>query len=800
MPLSDIADYSFDFHLSNAKLAIDTRKSIPWGSYISDESFYHFILPLRVNNENLDSFRIIYHNEINQRIKGIRSIEEAALEINHWCHEKVTYQPADSRTSSPLSTIISAQGRCGEESTFTVSALRAAGIPARQMYTPRWAHTDDNHAWVEIWNGREWKYLGACEPEPILDRGWFTEPARRAMLIHTKTFGQYLGDENTIFRKSHYAEINNLDKYAKTKLLFVRVLDSKGVLVTGANVEFQLYNYAELYPLASLTTDSSGYVSFTTGFGDLVIWASLDNRYKFEKVSVGDTDTLILSLPDKDGATGLFNLSIWSPPQLEPFEGIANDLVASNSLRLAQEDSIRHIYIDSWMQKEEMALFASTHNYNEELVIDILSRSMGNYYEICKVLELNKKDLRIRAISLLMEISDKDLRDTPSDILLDHLSISYDSLRHNYPEDIFNKYILNPRILNELITPWRQSLYSQFKSYQNEFRTEPEKVAQWIREHITIYDDENYYGVPISPSGTLKLLSSDLFSSKLLFVAICRSLGIPSRLENGTNTPQYYNNGLWVSTDIYSQIDRDIVYSKVYLSSPPGFITPEYFTHFTIAKYENGRFNTLDYPLGTSIKDFDKGLSLKTGKYMIVSGNRLVDKMVYATVNIFDLAPGEHRSIEINIQHTHNKLKPISGTNYDELELLASKREISLPKCENGSVIAWINHEMEPTKHFLNDLAANRAELDSLAICLILFSDPSDISASYNPNKLSTLPNNITFLLDSNLTILSSIISDRSIRDITYPYVLFSDKNGSVYFLYEGYRVGIGDLISRAQK
>ena len=68
-------------------------------------------------------------------------MREAALEINHWCHEKVSYQPSDMRTSAPMSTILSARGRCGEESTFTVAALRTAGIPARQVYTPRWAHS-----------------------------------------------------------------------------------------------------------------------------------------------------------------------------------------------------------------------------------------------------------------------------------------------------------------------------------------------------------------------------------------------------------------------------------------------------------------------------------------------------------------------------------------------------------------------------------------------------------------------------------------------------------------------------------
>lgn len=79
-------------------------------------------------------------------------MEDAILEVNHWCHEKATYQPSDARTHSPLATVYTAIGRCGEESTFLVAALRAVGIPARQIYTPRWAHTDDNHAWVEAWS------------------------------------------------------------------------------------------------------------------------------------------------------------------------------------------------------------------------------------------------------------------------------------------------------------------------------------------------------------------------------------------------------------------------------------------------------------------------------------------------------------------------------------------------------------------------------------------------------------------------------------------------------------------------
>ena len=159
MPLPDKAMYDRDFYRQNVELSLKARNEMPWGKTVPEREFRHFVLPVRVNNENLDMSRQVFYDELKDRVKNL-SMEDAILEINHWCHEKATYQPSDPRTSSPLSTVSQAIGRCGEESTFTVAALRAMGIPARQVYTPRWAHTDDNHAWVEAWANGKWYFLG----------------------------------------------------------------------------------------------------------------------------------------------------------------------------------------------------------------------------------------------------------------------------------------------------------------------------------------------------------------------------------------------------------------------------------------------------------------------------------------------------------------------------------------------------------------------------------------------------------------------------------------------------------------
>ena len=117
--------------------------------------------------------------------------------------------PSDRRTSSPLATVKTAYGRCGEESTLLVAALRSVGIPSRQVYTPRWAHTDSNHAWVEAWVDGDWYFLGACEPEPVLDLGWFNAPASRGMLMHTNVFGKYNGPEEVVRETALYTEIRS---------------------------------------------------------------------------------------------------------------------------------------------------------------------------------------------------------------------------------------------------------------------------------------------------------------------------------------------------------------------------------------------------------------------------------------------------------------------------------------------------------------------------------------------------------------------------------------------------------------
>ena len=64
MPLPDMADYSGEFYKENVDLALRARKEMPWGESVPEREFRHFVLPVRVNNENLDMSRRDFYESL----------------------------------------------------------------------------------------------------------------------------------------------------------------------------------------------------------------------------------------------------------------------------------------------------------------------------------------------------------------------------------------------------------------------------------------------------------------------------------------------------------------------------------------------------------------------------------------------------------------------------------------------------------------------------------------------------------------------------------------------------------------
>lgn len=795
MPLCDLADYNGDFFLQQVRSSFEARESFEWGKKVPDELFRHFVLPYRVNNENLDSARMVFLKELKPRLQGM-SMKEAVLEVNHWCHEKVNYAPTDIRTSGPLSIVRTSWGRCGEESTFTVTALRSVGIPARQVYTPRWAHSDDNHAWVEVWTDGKWSYLGACEPESDLNMGWFTEPARRAMLVHTKVFGDFEGKNEIVKRSDNFTEINVVENYADVKKIYVQVVDQSGISVENAKVDFGLYNYAEFYPIASKKTDTDGLTYLTTGLGDLIIWASKDGEYAGWKISVKRTDTFRLELGRGFYGEQISDLNMVPPIEKDPYS-VDESKKKQNDIRLSYEDSIRVQYRTTFIDSITASSLAEKKSLDSEMIWKIFKKSQGNWKEIQKFIEATSAENGSFAVDLLNLIADKDLRDTRSEILLDHLNNTIEKYKlEDYDsKDVYLKYVLNPRISNEWLIAYRGYLQ---KAFQDQFTGERaervEQIKQWILSEIQITEVENYYNLPITPKGVYELKISNAESRDEFFVAVCRSLGIPSRLEPAEKTPQYFDGEQWMNVYFEKQIVNQPITGFVMLNNTAKNFDPGYYMHFTIGKMIDGVYESLDYGWDSKLSDLPSKLELEVGKYRLVTGKRGADGTVYAHLNHFEVVKDQITKIELVFRDPLVENKVLGHLDTKRTVLNDNREEVSLESLEkqDAIVLMWLEPGKEPTRHLMEEFRDTKKRYQEWDGNIVVMQAEEIATENFSETFFANMPSNHELYKDKNNELITQAKRELGITGkIEKPLILVLHSNGDIKFASRGYKIGI---------
>ncbi len=791
MPLSDLADYDGDFFLRQVRTSFAARDYFSWGKTVPEDIFRHFVLVYRVNNENLDNARWVFFDELKERLQGL-SMYEAALEVNHWCHEKVAYRPSDGRTSAPLATIKTALGRCGEESTFTVTALRSVGIPARQCYTPRWAHTDDNHAWVEVWVNGKWYFLGACEPDPELNMGWFAIPSTRTMMVHSNAFGKYNQNEEVTLATNLFSRVNMLPNYTTTQKITIKVLDNQQKPIKNATVKFKLYNYAEYYPIAVQKTDENGVAQVTTGLGDLLIWASNGNYYNYEKMDVRKSTTLSIILNKTAGKEYNEELTIVPPYGTDNVVVADEQKTALNIQRLQFEDSLRNAYICTFKTEKDSLLIKNV-NITPIQIGDLLHKSEGNYAEIIKLLNNNNHEQEgLFLYDFMTSLSDKDLRDLNADIVQQHLTLYKPE---KYPFDVYVKGILSPRIANEGIRTWRNDLRIKMTKELGK-DIDSQSIVKWIHTNIQIDNEANYFNCPISPMGVYDLRLADAHSRNIFFVAACRALDLPAYLDNATNQLFVYENLRWNNISFENSKPAFKTGKLTIDYQGDGEIIPTYWTHYTIAKYENGDFVTFDYENDPRVANFPFTLELETGYYMISTGNRYSDGTTLSRLEFFNINAGDniHKNLIIRDLIERKENYGTIATDF-QLSFNGSPTFVNELTKNNTFLLCFIDPTREPTKHLLNDIAARKNAFDNSNLPMI-FVVPSDKNSPDFNFAQWELPAHSICLEDTNNEWFNNIVTSTNqyFRD-NYPLVFLIDNQGKIFFKTEGYRIGTGDLI-----
>ena len=750
MPYGDAIDYSEDYFLKNIQTSFKAKKELPWGKRVPEREFKHFVLPIRVNNENLDNFRTVYYDELRDRVKDL-SMYDAVLEVNHWCHEKVNYKGSDSRTSAPMATIKTSWGRCGEESTLLVSALRTVCIPARQVYVPRWAHCDDNHAWVEAWVDGKWHFLGACEPEPVLDLGWFNAPASRALLVHTRVFGDYDGPEEVISKTPYFTEINVIDNYAETAKLNVTVVDRYGNAVPDARVDFKIYNYSEYHTVATKYTDYQGYTWLTAGLGKMMVYASKDGKIGYKVAKIGDVKYVEIKITDDyrwfmdnfdlpRNRIEKYDVDIIPPAENARIPKVSDEMRAENSRRLAVEDSIRNAYIAQCVAAQNEG------DYDKE----IMTKTWGNYQTIKDFIDYARgSDREEDAYTLLSNLTDKDLRDVSIDVL----------------KDCFDGNMLNPRISNEMLRPYVKTFH------ETSLPDNVEDLIKWVSDSISIDDAYTESRTPMSPAGVLCSRVTDSHSRDIFFVAMARTKGITSRIDPVTGKVQYYDSQ-WIDVEFVKTFSETSQKPGTLVIHYDGGDDPRYYTHFSIKKFNGNTFDLLAYDamdpgmdVGMTLSQMmaDGGITLDPGYYALSYGPRLADGSVLNRLMLFWIESDETTNIEMKMR------KPEIETSQNVKSQLR--------------IVAYLDGGSEPTTHAMQEISILKDEFEKWGGEIVFyFKDENDFS-NFKSKKFNNLPKYIVHDINENIPSENLPV-----------FMILNEKDAKV-FEAKGYQIGLGEQL-----
>lgn len=818
MSIADIGDYDESYFLDNVKAALKARKEMPWGKEVPDQLFRHFVLPVRANNERLDDFRTMYYDTLKSRVAGL-SMHDAALEINHWCHEKVTYTPSDGRTSSPLATMLNAEGRCGEESVFAVAAMRTVGIPARQVYTPRWAHTDDNHAWVEVWTDGKWSFLGACEPEAELNMAWFNEPAARAMLMHTLVFGDYQGDEDVIRRTHSFTEINVIGNYVKTRNNIVKVVDADGHPVKDAEVSFCIYNYGEFYPAVKVKSGDDGTASLHTGFGDMLVWASKDGKFgKTLFFGEGESDNaeepvcravLTLDLTDSDMIEE--NIDVNPPVPGNIPANASEEAIAANKVRFAEEAAIHDAYKATFPNADKAAALSSV--FPDEFraaAAEQFEASHGNWREIKTFLEYANADGKMdAALSILENISRKDVRDTRSEVLIDALDTA-PVLAEGFDSELYAQYVLCPRISGEFIQPYHNDIKEVLVPALGD-KPSASSIVEWSNTNIVVADELNPRRLQGTPAGTLRNRKADSRSRDIFTVAALRTFGIPARVNGMTGKAQYVSaaSGEWIDIAAASASEETVApkgtFTMKYVPGKGNLDNPEYYRHFTLSRMDGGARKLLEFEGGdatelgadASAKSFSRPFELETGTYLLTSGTRMASGKVLARIVSFRVDEGKNTDVQLAMRQAVEDISVVGSMDPEMGYLPAGASEETSIMSTTGRgyfLVAVLGAGDEPTNHALRDFAGISDVLAKWNRPIMVLSPSAEDAAKLRLNETyggKYLTENAHLGIDTGNKIREAICDGCHSASKTLPVIAVCDSFGRVVYLSTGYNTSL---------
>lgn len=680
---------------------------------LSPEFFLSYVARQTVSDERVQAYRKAFLDDgLRDLMKRFPDEVELYREVSKWCLERLTFQPTSGRDQSPLDiTRSSYLGRCEEMQILFVAAARTVGLPARPASTPWWAHTDNNHAWAEVWLEGAWHYTGDMDAAYYPDQTWFSGMIDKTVLILAD--GSLASESDEVLSSGRYDKtINSTPNYAKerTRRLSIEVRDDRGNPASGALLGVLVYNWGALRPLTFVQAGKDGRFTISVGRGAFFVSAFKDGKSALGAVHSSEESEMSLSLVISERDLLSQNQLLAYPSN--PFEWKQapqgwNDDVTNIKKRIAERERLL----------KNRAIPAIWEPY-DSLFWQVASACRGNQIEF-QLFASRHRPVDADFLSFL-------LNDDPK-LLWQMDAGQFEAMYHFFRQHANSQ--LSEEALHSLISPsvYFEELPRPFYSKKTGYTLYPaefiqkgsttleklNRISKWMNKRYNVAPDKALAGLlPVSVAALQKHLTP--IQKRIMAVNVARANGIPADFTRLPNVISVMLDGDWAYYDIQKgQLwkggnDGETSESGLWVQTvdEDGFALDIDPSQLVLTRWEDGMFYSLNYRFTPQGKG-QYMARIPQGSYYLQMGYRVSDTFTGFLMD--SVKTGDRDSLSVTLiassyprtwkalePEIATLLEPVLREGYELILLGSHDHENSLRLAEKiraaGKDFLWLGH------------------------------------------------------------------------------------------------------------
>jgi hypothetical protein len=687
--------------------------------------FLSYIAKITVTEERLTPYRDVF------RYWGLYELsdmytEESDLvrELNLWCRRFMTFKSTSGRDLAPVDIIERTNlGRCEEMQIFFIAAARSLGIPARPASTRFWAHTDNNHAWVEVYVNGEWRYLGAVEPEYELDQAWFSANVSKAIMI-TATAAFPDSSDIVLVRDKYHSTINSTPNYFSNeegiRTLKITTTDADGSIIPEADFMVNVFNWGMIRPILRTKTNELGEYEITAGNGAFWVSAHKDGLFALQLIEARDVDDPAQVIQDSSEV----RLVLQNP---------ANMNSSRAELHYREREVHREPPADDWQQRRDKVVEEYSQIVSEylekpfpeaeadPLLVEVWKRSRNNqdrFFDFCRA----NKPISEGFLQMLTQIDEKFLWQANLN-QFDNLHKFYLESEHlEYPEEIMVRLISPTSMFEELPENSLSVEYTRWREEAIELRIQ--SIISYLNDNYQIDDSKSVLSL-LPYDRLIDLEYHTAYQYKMLACALLKANFIPAVYVNIPDVVAVYFDQEWKYYDIvenrFLTEEQDenterLTYVTVSVADEFGYPVILENNQFTLAYLHDGLF----YPTQKKFEVNQEGVLeayLAEGLYFLHIGYRPSNSLTIVNFETLEVQVDQPLAKSVTLYEYPRKWNELS----EELAELLEAVNIDylyqiVPQADVETVyVLFGNYDQEPVRRIAERLE-NRAPEGSFVL------------------------------------------------------------------------------------